>query len=229
MHYSNQDKIQKIYDLLLKKYGLQGWWPLLDVKGNNPSGSGYHPGDYSYPRNENQKFEIIIGSILTQNTSWLQVEKALFNLKKMNALNEKRIKKLSDGKLKEAIKCAGYFNQKAKKIRLFTDFYSSLKGKTPSREELLAIWGIGDETADSILLYGYKVPTFVIDAYTKRIFSHLKIIKESDSYMHIKHLFEKSIPRNLEIYQEYHALIVEHAKQCYSKKPYKGTVLACME
>ena len=168
------NKIHQIYNMLLKLYGPQGWWPLLNCKGINPTKTGavkgYHPNDYSYPKNDRQRFEICIGAILTQNTSWPQVEKALLNLKGLNALNPEEMKNLKLEKLKQAIKPAGYFNQKARKIKEFTDFYLSLNNKISTREELLELWGIGPETADSILLYAFKVPTFVVDAYTKRVF-----------------------------------------------------------
>ncbi len=215
-----------IYKKLYSLYGPQGWWPLLELDNKEKinitkSGSikGYHPKDYTYPKTDEQRFEICIGAIITQNTSWIQVEKALINLKRMNALNVKGIKKLSDGKLKETIKCAGYYNQKAKKIKLFVDFFSNLKG-LPTRDELLNIWGIGEETADSMLLYAFKVPSFVVDAYTRRIFTHLGLIDKKAKYEEIKALFEKNIPKDIIVYQEYHALIAEHAKRYYSKKPY---------
>jgi len=218
------NKIYQIYNMLLKLYGPQGWWPLLECKGINLTKTGavkgYHPNDYSYPKNNIQRFEICIGAILTQNTSWLQVEKTLLNLKKLKALTPIAIKKLNLEKLKQAIKPAGYFNQKAKKLKLFAEFYINLKEKTPTREELLNVWGIGPETADSILLYAFKVPTFVVDAYTKRVFANLGFIDKEAKYNGIKKLFEDNLPKNLKIYQEYHALIVEHAKRHYSKKPY---------
>ena len=219
------NKIEKIYHELLKEYGPQGWWPLLELDNSNPvnitkSGSikGYHPNDYSYPKTENQMLEICIGSIITQNTSWIQVEKALNNLNNLNALNIKGLRKLSDGKVKEMIKVAGYYNQKGKKIRLFAEFFYNLNGKIPTRKELLDIWGVGEETADSMLLYAFKVPTFVVDTYTKRIFTNLGLIDKKAKYEEIKDLFEKSIKPDLIIYQEYHALIAEHAKRYYAKK-----------
>jgi endonuclease-3 related protein len=210
------NKIKYFYEKLLEKYGPQGWWPLLDCKGCNPTKTGsiqgYHPNDYSYPKNNKQRFEICIGAILTQNTSWPQVEKALIHLKKVNAINPDKIKNIKINELCNAIKPAGYFNQKAKKLKIFSEFYINLKGKTPKRGELLALWGIGPETADSILLYAYKVPSFVVDAYTKRIFSEMKLIKKHGTYNNIKKLFEDNLEKDFKLYQEYHALIVEHAK-----------------
>lgn len=229
------NKIRQIYNALLKIYGPQGWWPLLGCKGTKPTKTGsikgYHPRDYSHPKNNNQKFEICIGVILTQNTSWPQVEKALLNLKGLNALNPKEMKNLKLEKLKQAIKPAGYFNQKAKKLKIFAEFYINLKARTPTREELLNIWGIGPETADSILLYAFNVPEFVVDAYTRRVFANLGFIGQKAKYNEIKKLFENNLPKNLKIYQEYHALIVEHAKRHYSKKPYgkNGSLLKAIK
>ena len=214
--------IQQIYKALYKEYGPQGWWPLIDYKGNNPTKTGsikgYHPGDYNLPETQNQRFEICIGSILTQNTGWVNTERALTNLKKLHSLAPTPLMILQDDELKLAIKPTGYFNQKAKKIRGFTEFYITLNDRTPTREELLSIWGIGKETADSILLYAFKIPTFVIDAYTRRIFSNLGLIEKNAEYDKIKSLFENNLKPNLIVYQEYHALIVEHAKRHYSKK-----------
>jgi endonuclease-3 related protein len=212
-----------IYSFLLKEYGQQGWWPLLGQKGCKPTKTGsvigYHPGDYNLPKTRNQIFEVCLGAILTQNTGWPQVEMALKNLHEKNCLDPERILEMDGEALKEAIRPAGYFNQKAKKAKIFTNYFLNLgQNRIPTREELLSLWGIGPETADSMLLYAFKVPTFVIDAYTRRIFTRLGMIHEKSSYDDIKALFEQSLPEDLVIYQEYHALIVEHAKRFYQKK-----------
>jgi endonuclease III related protein len=207
------------YKYLLKTYGPQGWWPLLDLhnsknnkKGCNPtktgSLNGYHPNDYSYPKTDRQIFEICLGAILTQNTSWTNVEKALLNLNQKNLINPEKIISISIDQLGILIKPTGYFNQKAKKLKEFASFYIFLKHKTPTRKQLLDIWGIGPETADSILLYAYKKPSFVVDAYTRKIFEYDKRI----SYDQIKQDFETALPKDYKLYQEFHALIVEHAK-----------------
>ncbi len=218
------NKIKLIYDELLELYGHQGWWPLVGYAGCNPTKTGcvngYHPGDYSFPRNEKEKFEIVVGAVLTQNTGWISVEKALSNLNKANALTPKGMQKLSDAKLKELIKPAGYYNQKAKYLRNITSLFLNLAGKTPTRDDVLDVKGIGNETCDSILLYAYKQPEFVVDAYTKRIFVNLGLIKNDAGYMEIKHFFESDLKKDYILFQEYHALIVEHAKRYYSKKPY---------
>jgi endonuclease-3 related protein len=216
--------MKEIYSALFAKYGPQGWWPLMDHKGTNPTKTGsiqgYHPGEYDFPKDKNQAFEICIGAILAQNTAWPNVEKALQNLKRTNALQPKGLLKLSDGKLKESIKPAGYYNQKARTLREFARFFANLATRAPAREELLEIWGIGKETADSMLLYAFKAPTFVVDAYTRRIFSHLGYFKENADYDEIKAFFEKQLKPDVALYQEFHALLVEHAKRYYSTKPY---------
>lgn len=204
-------KLKEIYQKLMILHGPQGWWP---VKGS------YHKRNFNYPRNNDECFEICVGAILTQNTAWTNVEMAIENLRRAKLLNANKIMQSKDELIQTAIRPSGYFNQKTKKLKVFSIFYKTLKGRKPTRNELLDLWGIGPETADSILLYAYGEPTFVIDAYTKRIFSHLKIIDESWTYDEIKELFESYVPQDKNVYQEYHALIVEHAKKYYSKKPY---------
>jgi len=212
---------KEIYETLYKMYGPQGWWPLLDVLGTNPTKTGsimgYHPNDYSYPKTKNQCFEICISAILTQNTSWPSVEKSLLNLKELIDITPENMLKLDINKLKEAIKPCGYYNQKSERLKIFSEFFITVKS-IPTRDELLNVKGIGNETADSMLLYAFKVPSFVIDAYTKRMLLNLNLISENAKYDEIKELFETNIEKNLEIYQEYHALIVEHAKNYYRKK-----------
>jgi len=199
-----------VYQKLLSHYGPQGWWP---IRGS------YRVGDYSTPRTKGELFEICVGAILTQNTSWKQVEYALSNLHKAKLLSPRKILSASRRQLADEIKPAGYYNQKVIKLNNFAREFVSFKG-APKREELLSIWGIGPETADSILLYGYHVPVMVVDAYTKRIFSKLGVVTEKSSYHEIQAMFHDSLPKDTHLLQEYHALIVQHAKHCYSKKPY---------
>ena len=122
--------------------------------------------------------------------------------------------------LRNLIRPAGYFNQKAGYLKNFTEIFLKLQGRVPEREALLYCKGIGNETADSMLLYAYSQPEFVVDVYTKRIYSNLGLFSENEKYPVIKKIFESAIQKDVVIYQEYHALIVEHAKQYYSKKPY---------
>jgi len=213
--------LTKLYRKLLTRYGPQGWWPLLELhrgrKGTNPTKTGsmrgYHPGDFSYPRTERQRFEIAVGAILTQNTSWVNVEKALLALEKAGLIDPERMRMAREEELRMPIRPAGYFNQKAKKLKAFAAFYRALEGRTPTREELLALWGIGPETADSILLYAYRVPEFVIDAYTRRVLAAQGFLTGKETYDKVKAFCEKGLPKDVKTYQEFHALLVEHAKR----------------
>lgn len=212
----------QIYEKLLERYGFQGWWPLLNHQGVNPTKTGsikgYHPKDYSFPKNDSERFEICVGAILTQNTNWQNVEKSLINLKNNCLLSAAKI--IDNLQLvKGCIKPSGYYNIKAKYLENFSRFYLSLKGRTSLRDELLSVKGIGKETADSILLYAYKVPVFVVDAYTKRLVNNLGLIDSAD-YEKIRSFFEAELPKDYKLFQEFHSLIVEHAKNYYSKKPY---------
>jgi endonuclease III related protein len=201
--HNHMNQIQKLYALLKKKYGSQGWWPIAGK---------YHKGDYRTPRNPEEQFEICIGAILAQAVAWKSVEKALENIRDIGVKSPSQLLRLKVAYLEKAIKPAGYFRQKARKLREFAKFYEGLNGRMPARDDLLSVWGIGEETADSMLLYAYKVPTFVVDAYTHRILLANKIITGNESYSQIKALFEKNLPEDLATYQEYHALLVEHGK-----------------
>ena len=197
------------YKNLFQTYGPQKWWPVL------------HP--------QNAQFEISIGAILTQNTAWTNVEKALTNLYKNNLLLLEAIKTAPKSKLAKAIKPAGYFNQKAIKLKKFVKFLEAEGGfkklaklQVPElRKKLLGIWGIGPETADSIILYAFNKPSFVIDTYTKRLLAKSGIkFKTYDEY---KKYFESRLPKNVKMWNEYHALIVRwgkgHAGRKGIKKP----------
>lgn len=208
------NQISKINEELFKIYGPQGWWP---IKGRYLGG----------PKNNSEKFEVIIGAILTQNTSWKNVEKAISNIHKENLIDAKKIARISQKKLAKLIKSAGYYNQKAERLKIFADYLMKnpnfLKKETAElRKELLSIKGIGPETADSILLYALDRPIFVVDAYTKRIFSRLGFVKEDEKYENVQKLFMKNLPRNTKLFNNYHAVIVEHAKNNCRKKPECG-------
>lgn len=219
-----KNQIMAIYNKLYSLYGPQGWWPLINHKGTNPTKTGsikgYHPCNYDLPETRDQIYEIIIGAILTQNTSWTSAEKSLRNLNELDAINPEKLLRLNDDTLRQAIKPAGFLNQKTVYLKEVTKFFISLEGRIPKRDELMAVKGIGNETADSILLYAFKQPEFVVDAYTKRIFMNLGFIDEKATYHEIKELFQSNLPQDVIIYQEYHALLVEHAKRYYRRKPY---------
>lgn len=212
-------KIYEIYKLLYDTYGPQGWWPFID--------GGYHKNEYRSEKTSDEIFEVCLGTILTQNTTFNSVVKSLQNLKNLDALTAASIKELDIESLKLAIRPSGYFNQKARYILAFISFYEKLDGGIPSRDELLSVLGIGEESADSILLYGYNRSEFEIDAYTKRLLLELKLIDEKAKYTDMKQLMQKSLEEIVKnerervvIYQEFHALIVRHSKEYYSKKPY---------
>jgi endonuclease III related protein len=202
---------------LLEAYGPQGWWPLLGHPGGNPtktgSSTGYHPGDYSFPRDDAERFEICVGAILTQNTAWPNVEKALRALDAAAALNPEAILRLPEGDLAALVRPSGYHNAKARKLKELAAFFSCLQGRTPARSDLLLVWGIGPETADSILLYAYGQPEMVVDAYTRRVLEHLGWVTPPISYESLKRFCIENLPQGAELYQEFHALIVEHAKR----------------
>ncbi|MBN2038600.1 MAG: endonuclease III domain-containing protein [Spirochaetes bacterium] len=215
-------RLLQIYNSMLNFYGPQGWWPLTSCKNGSKktdepdNGKGYHPGDYSFPKNSRQRFEICIGAVLTQNTAWTNVEKALVNLRENKLLSANSIKKADVEILKKSIKPAGYYNQKSVYLKELADFFISLKGKVPARGELMNVKGIGPETADSILLYAYNQLEFVVDNYTKRIFSETGFFDKSANYHKIKEIFISKLPEDIVIYQEFHALIVLHAKLAFA-------------
>jgi len=211
-------KLNLVYDKLYKSFGPQGWWPLT-IKGNY---SKYHSGR---PKTDNHKFEIIIGAFLTQNTNWKNVEKALYNLAKNKLLNIERINKTKKEKLAQLIRPAGYYNQKSERLKIIAKFLTKnpIKklNKLPVKElrkKLLDIKGIGPETADSIILYVFEKPIFVIDAYTKRIFSRLGY--KAKNYDEWQSLFHKSLKKDLNSFKEYHALIVELGKNYCKSRPF---------
>jgi endonuclease III related protein len=197
--------INSAYIFLYKIYGPQGWWPAKTP------------------------FEVCVGAILTQNTNWSNVEKAITNLKKRQILTPAGIRKVSIKTLAKAIMPCGYYNIKAARLKNFISFiFSRYKGRIENmsakqipdlRDELLSINGIGPETCDSILLYGLNKPVFVVDAYTRRMTECLKLSLEDDHYNSIQSLFMNSLPRDSRLFNEYHALIVRHAKNVCRKKP----------
>ncbi len=215
--------VLNIYNVLLEKHGYQNWWPI--VKGDEC----LYLNEYrERERTEEEILEIMVGTILTQNTSWENVKKALIQIKENGILNINSLNKIKLPQLAALIKTSGYYNQKAKKIKTLMQFINgSLKGNLlelkkysliEARKMLLSIWGIGQETADSILLYGFYYPVFVVDAYTKRIFSRIGSFDEKSSYNAVQEYFHKNLPADRLIYQEYHALLVEVGKHVCRKK-----------
>jgi len=184
---------------LLAHYGPQGWWP-----GETP-------------------FEVMVGAVLTQNTAWKNVEKAIATLKTFGLLDPHKIHETDQDTLALAIRPAGYFNVKAKRLKSLVAWFVTehaadvdrLQAMPPDRlrEQLLTVHGIGPETADSILLYALEVPTFVIDAYTYRVVTRHGLLGEEAGYDDLKEHFERSLPRDRALYNEFHALLVAVGKE----------------
>lgn len=197
--------LMDIYRKLFKDYGPRHWWP-----GETP-------------------FEVMVGAILTQNTSWRNVEKAIGRLKMENVLNPEGIHRLKESSLATLIRSSGYYRIKAKRLKafvkfLFEEYKGDLRrmkreGEMDLRKKLLHIHGIGPETADSILLYGLRKPIFVVDAYTKRILSRHGLVSEKASYEDLQTLFMKHLTPDERLYNEYHALLVHLGKTVCKKIP----------
>lgn len=200
----NQAFFLKIYNFLYEKYGNLKWWPA------------------------ETPFEVVIGAILTQNTSWNNVEKSIDNLKKYNLIEPHKIVSLEDSLLKDLIKPSGFFNQKSVRLKIISKFiiekcfgdikYLNNFDTESARNMLLAVKGVGFETADSILLYACDHPIFVIDKYTMRMFNRIGL-NWVEKYDIFQKGFMENIPQNLEFYRNYHALIVENSKNHCKVKP----------
>ncbi|MBI5886973.1 MAG: endonuclease III domain-containing protein [Deltaproteobacteria bacterium] len=210
MSVSNRDTpinvLTTYYDAMFAAFGPQGWWPART------------------------RFEVIVGAILTQNTAWTNVEAAIKELKAAGLLRPEAMHRAGLAHIARCIRSAGYFNVKARRLKNFTDYLFERHGgsldrlfKTDGatlRSTLLGLNGIGPETADSIILYAAGKPEFVIDAYTKRIFSRHGLISEAAGYDEVKALFTGCLPPDAALFNEYHALIVVTAKEfCKSRKP----------
>lgn len=214
-------KLPILYNQLYSSFGPQHWWP---VTKDGDAVPGYHK---SVNLTEKQKLEICFGAILTQNTSWKNVEKAITNLNRHDLIDIGKTIRIEGRKLAQIIKSSGYHNQKAKKLKNFCEFllkkyngnlrkfFANDIGKL--RKELLSVNGIGPETADSIILYAAKKPVFVMDAYTKRILNRIGC-RES-TYEELQKLFMEALPNSEKLFNEYHALLVELGKNTCKKTP----------
>ncbi|MCX5696722.1 MAG: endonuclease III domain-containing protein [Candidatus Omnitrophica bacterium] len=195
----------KIYKKLYAKFGPQHWWPA------------------------DSPFEMMVGAILTQNTNWQNVERAIHNLKSHNALSPKKMHKINIRRLASLIRSAGYYNIKAKRLRSFLDFFlkvynGDIRGMRAAsteslRQGLLSVNGVGPETADSILLYALDKPVFVVDAYTRRVLIRHGLITEDSDYGQIQDLFMRNLKKDARLFNEYHALLVKLGKDyCLKQK-----------
>ncbi|HEU4760616.1 MAG TPA: endonuclease [Dehalococcoidia bacterium] len=202
---ADRDGLLDVYERLFAVYGPQRWWPA------------------------DTPFEVIVGAILTQSAAWANVEKALANLKAAGALSPEGLRRLSEPELAGLIRPSGYFNAKARKLKAFAGLlFGRFSGDLPAllatpletlRPLLLATHGIGPETADSILLYAAGLPVFVVDAYTRRLFSRLGVVPERDTYQAWQRLFLDALPLEAPLFNEYHALIVAHGKRVCRRRP----------
>ncbi len=195
--------LHRVYGDLASRYGPRQWWPA------------------------ETRFEILVGAILTQNTSWNNVEHALRNLKRARALDPERILSVDAGSLAALLRPAGYYNVKARRLRNLCRWLQRQGGldglhAMPTealRASLLAVHGVGPETADDILLYAMRRRVFIVDAYTRRIFSRIGAIAGDEDYEALRRLFECALPDNSTDYGEFHALIVAHGKATCRPKP----------
>ncbi|MCL2261458.1 MAG: hypothetical protein FWC15_08920 [Fibromonadales bacterium] len=201
----------KLYKKLFSLYGAQGWWPVR----SEFEGRGYHPNQFGLPATKKGKFEVCMGAILTQNTSWIQVEKALNNLFAAKINTPEKILKTDSETIATLIMPAGYRNQKTAYLKNMALWF--LNGPL-QRDELLKVKGVGRETADSILLYAFHLPTFVIDTYTKRTLASFGIFEEKTDYETLRKWFMDNLEPSVELFQEYHALFVEHGKFLSTKR-----------
>ncbi|MCK4549040.1 MAG: endonuclease [Candidatus Krumholzibacteria bacterium] len=198
--------IRKVYHLLLSEYGKQGWWPVTRKKGGEPEYLGG-------PRTRQERFEVAVGAVLTQNTSWKNAAKAVSALSEAGMIDPARLAAASHEEVGALVRSSGYYNQKARRLGILARYFLGLGEGQPERESLLALEGVGPETADSILLYAYSRTFFVVDAYTNRLFSRLGVIRGNESYDRIRGLFEGSLERSSKIYNEYHALVIIQCKR----------------
>ena len=200
-----QAVLKLTFDKLYRHFGPQKWWPAKTP------------------------FEVIVGAILTQNTSWSNVEKAIANLRKNNLLTPKALNAVPVPRLARLIRSSGYYNQKAKKLKNFTDFlFTDYGGRLDKmfkedhlilRAKLLGVNGIGFETADSILLYAANMPMFVVDAYTRRILSRHGLVRPDATYGEIQDHFMDNLQNDPALFNEYHALIVRLGKEFCKTDP----------
>lgn len=201
---SRQDLLLGYYQTMLAALGPSRWWP-----GQTP-------------------FEIALGAILTQNTAWSNVEKALHNLRARNLISASALSALSEEELAELIRPSGFFRIKARRVGHFLDFLRAscdldmwaLRSRDMDglRQELLAVQGIGPETADSILLYALGMPSFVVDAYTRRILSRHGLVSEHIGYGELRAFFMDALPADARLFNEFHALIVRTGKEWCAKR-----------
>ena len=197
--------LAEVYGRLYAAYGPQNWWPADSL------------------------FEVIVGAILSQSIAWINVQQALHNLKSAGVLSPQGLKEIALGDLAILLRPSGYFNVKAKKLKAFTEyFWEHYQGDIKRlieqdvvslRKGLLSVYGIGEETSDAIILYAADKPSFVIDSYTRRIVQRLDLVKNTATYREHQDYFQRTIPIDTKLYNEFHALMVRHGQQVCKRKP----------
>ena len=202
---SHREQLLDIYRRTRDRYGPQRWWP------------------------GETRFEVMVGAVLTQATAWVNVEKALVNLNAAEVLSPAGIRSLDEPDLARLIYPSGYYNSKARKLKALVDYLGRRFGDdldamaredmASLRSELLDVYGIGEETADDILLFGLRMSSFIVDNYTRRILSRLGILDEKASYSVYRAFFTDNLREDRELFSEYHGLIVRHAKVACRKRP----------
>lgn len=205
MSKAQRKALLEVYDRLFACYGPQHWWPA-----EGP-------------------FEVIVGAILTQSAAWSNVEKAISNLKRAGVLNPAGLRDLPEAELARLVYPSGYYNAKARKLKAFVHWFGENYGDnltrlsalpTPElREQLLSVKGIGEETADSIILYATGKPIFVVDAYSRRIMHRLGLRPAAEPYASTQAYFMRHLPHDVYLFNEYHALLVRHGKNKCRKQP----------
>jgi endonuclease-3 related protein len=200
--------LQQLYDRLLDAYGPQSWWPA------------------------GTELEMVLGALLVQNTAWTSARKALDNLAAAGKQHPAALLAAPEAEIAELIRPSGYFNSKARKLKAFAQMLDDqtdgdlnallAKPLDELRPLLLATHGFGPETADAVCLFAARHPTFVIDAYTRRILDRLDLVTDNPSYAALRAMFMDALPLQVPLYAEYHGLLVVHAKQTCTKKPQCG-------
>jgi len=231
--------VRAVIQRMQHEYGPQGWWPVVCERARfrDPADHrtlrGYHPEIYDLPKTRQGRWEVVVGAVLTQNTAWTNVERALGALGRSRLLTPESLLKQSLSHLGVIIRPAGYFNQKARYLQALALWFrredrrvAVARHSRPTldavRPGLLAVLGVGPETADSILLYAYALPTFVVDAYTRRVLGRLGVIAPRAPYEQVRGLLEQCLAETdpvstVRAWQQAHALFVEHAKRHHSK------------
>jgi len=195
-----------LHDGMLAAYGEQAWWPA------------------------DSQFEVVVGAVLTQNTNWSNVERAINNLKMAGVLDHQAILDLPREELAELIRPSGYYNVKTKRLLALLNYLQRVGGLkvlaeqqlAEARQGLLSVNGIGPETADDILLYAFDRPVFVIDTYTRRLLARNNLARGTENYEDLRLGFEAALPMDVDLFKQFHALIVQHAKEACRKQPECG-------